>query len=640
MPANQARRLDPSRHIHYATAAIVAVIGAIAPACAPAESEQEPIATTTEAATAFPFCVDVVRGGFGTVADAQIAEWSSSTNFGGASTMYVGWFTLGTSRRGLVRFDLSFLPPGSTIQGATMRLRRNGTAVGGIDVRRVTAPWAENTVTYQSFANAFHPAVLASAPSNTTYSSFDLTALAQSWADGAPNYGVFLAPTPGLTGTTFRTSEFGDGLSRPTLHICFTPPPPPACQQVVCDPITKICSNVPVTDGTACDDGDACTQVDTCVAGSCTGADPVQCAAADACHLPGACDPATGTCSNPIAADGTCNVVFVTSAAYDGNLGGLAGADATCQAHAETAGVRGSFKAWLSDDAISAGDRLYHAATPYVLVDGTVVANDWAELASNFLAHPIDRTELGDSPTVFDTGCGPFAGVFTGTGAPNAFSVAGQNCNGWSTADGAVNALIGHALEANSHWTNLCSFQPCSTPTPLYCIEQPPRVFVTSTRYDGNLGGLAGADAKCQARADAAGLAGTFKAWLSDDAISAGDRLHHSALPYVLVDGTLVADDWNHLASNFLAHAIDQNELGGSPAVLDTGCGPFAGVFTGTGAPNAFSVLGQNCDGWSTADGAVNALIGHALEANSHWTNLCSFQPCNTPTPLYCVEQR
>ena len=47
---------------------------------------------------------------------------------------------------------------------------------------------------------------------------------------------------------------------------------------------------------------------DTCQAGTCTGANPVTCAATDACHAAGTCNPATGTCSNPAAANGTaCN---------------------------------------------------------------------------------------------------------------------------------------------------------------------------------------------------------------------------------------------------------------------------------------------------------------------------------------------
>jgi outer membrane protein assembly factor BamB len=60
-----------------------------------------------------------------------------------------------------------------------------------------------------------------------------------------------------------------------------------------------------VANGTACSDGNACTQTDTCQAGACVGASPITCAALDQCHLAGACDPGTGVCSNPAAADGT-----------------------------------------------------------------------------------------------------------------------------------------------------------------------------------------------------------------------------------------------------------------------------------------------------------------------------------------------
>jgi hypothetical protein len=55
-----------------------------------------------------------------------------------------------------------------------------------------------------------------------------------------------------------------------------------------------------------------------------------------------------------------------------------------------------------------------------------------------------------------------------------------------------------------------CEFPP----VPAAC--NPCKVFVTSTVHDGNLGGLAGADAICNSLASDAGLPGTYKAWLSD----------------------------------------------------------------------------------------------------------------------------
>jgi hypothetical protein len=72
-----------------------------------------------------------------------------------------------------------------------------------------------------------------------------------------------------------------------------------------CDPATGICSNPPKPDGSACNDGDLCTQTDTCQSGTCVGGNPVTCFAIDQCHNAGACDPATGQCSNPSKADGT-----------------------------------------------------------------------------------------------------------------------------------------------------------------------------------------------------------------------------------------------------------------------------------------------------------------------------------------------
>jgi hypothetical protein len=86
-------------------------------------------------------------------------------------------------------------------------------------------------------------------------------------------------------------------------------PAPDQCHTAgTCNPATGVCSNPAKADGTACNDGNACTQTDTCQAGVCVGANPKSCSASDQCHVAGTCDPATGTCSNPNATNGTgCN---------------------------------------------------------------------------------------------------------------------------------------------------------------------------------------------------------------------------------------------------------------------------------------------------------------------------------------------
>jgi hypothetical protein len=108
-----------------------------------------------------------------------------------------------------------------------------------------------------------------------------------------------------------------------------------ACARGVCDPVTGACAAEPINEGLACDDGDACTQTDTCQAGACVGSNPVDCVAQDQCHVAGVCDPLTGTCSNPAAADGTpCNADDNACTAGDTCQGGacVAGPAVVCPA--------------------------------------------------------------------------------------------------------------------------------------------------------------------------------------------------------------------------------------------------------------------------------------------------------------------
>ncbi|MFO0586909.1 MAG: hypothetical protein U0441_05195 [Polyangiaceae bacterium] len=75
-----------------------------------------------------------------------------------------------------------------------------------------------------------------------------------------------------------------------------------------CIPATGACTNPIKANGTSCSDGNACTQTDTCQSGACVGGSSVNCGASDPCHVAGTCNPATGVCSNPNKADGSaCN---------------------------------------------------------------------------------------------------------------------------------------------------------------------------------------------------------------------------------------------------------------------------------------------------------------------------------------------
>ena len=126
-------------------------------------------------------------------------------------------------------------------------------------------------------------------------------------------------------------------------------------------------------------------------------------------------------------------VVFASSGTYTGDLGGIAGADATCGLLAFNVGLSGSFKAWLGGDDFDTGANPLRTFTnplgPYVLVDGTQVAQSFTHLITGQLDSFIDLDEDGapaDDSSVW-TGVLP-------DGRPN-----GSDCSDWTTADEGAN---------------------------------------------------------------------------------------------------------------------------------------------------------------------------------------------------------
>ncbi|WP_028580903.1 hypothetical protein [Desulfogranum japonicum] len=152
-------------------------------------------------------------------------------------------------------------------------------------------------------------------------------------------------------------------------------------------------------------------------------------------------------------------------------------------------------------------------------------------------------------------------------------------------------------------------------------------VFVSNATFAGNLGGLAGADTQCQALAEAARLPGTYKAWLSSTSVSASSRFSHSDAPYILVDGTLIANNWNDLISGALASPISLDE-NGTPLLRP--------VWTGTKYTGEI-MEGTQCASW-IAGSYLSAQIGITSETNNDWTE-AGEEDCELQCSLYCFEQ-
>jgi len=158
-------------------------------------------------------------------------------------------------------------------------------------------------------------------------------------------------------------------------------------------------------------------------------------------------------------------------------------------------------------------------------------------------------------------------------------------------------------------------------------------VFISAAAVRNPIGSIANADTKCQTFADARNLGGTWKAWLSDGAVSASARLTHAIVPYRLLDGTLVANDWADLVDGSLAHAIDMDETGAS--VTRNGLD----VWTGTDAAGA-NFLDGSCANWTNASVSnPQSAMGRSDATSQDWAQ-ARMDTCDRTTPhLFCFEQ-
>jgi hypothetical protein len=164
---------------------------------------------------------------------------------------------------------------------------------------------------------------------------------------------------------------------------------------------------------------------------------------------------------------------FVTSAnpGKGGNLGGLAGADAHCQALAAAVGAGSkTWHAYLSTSTVNAKDRI--GSGPWFNAKGVQIAASVADLhsANNKISGETALTEKGTTPNYL-VGNPPAPAaqplqhdILTGTNEDGTAS--GATCNNWT--DGAdATATLGHADRMGRNpglnsWVNIHPSQGCS----------------------------------------------------------------------------------------------------------------------------------------------------------------------------------
>jgi hypothetical protein len=172
----------------------------------------------------------------------------------------------------------------------------------------------------------------------------------------------------------------------------------------------------------------------------------------------------------------------------------------------------------------------------------------------------------------------------------------------------------------------------CAAPVSIERNEK--TVFVTSVRFNGNLGGLKGADDKCQAQAnDPASIvpSGTYLAWLSDGTDSPNTRFTKSSHPYLLPDGTKIAENYTDLTDGSIQHFINIDSTGKT-----VGQNPF---WTGTNQDGTTVQPLRTCNGWKDLYTNAYGTIGSTGHTLTTWSSQ-TMQNCKTQrSRLACFQQ-
>jgi hypothetical protein len=170
---------------------------------------------------------------------------------------------------------------------------------------------------------------------------------------------------------------------------------------------------------------------------------------------------------------------------------------------------------------------------------------------------------------------------------------------------------------------------------PAYADQNEKTVFVTSAKFKGNLGGLTGADDKCQAEADGPASivpSGTYLAWLSDGFDSPDTRFTKSSHPYMLPDGTKIAEDFTDLTDGSILHKINSDPTGNRLGVQQ--------FWSSTNSDGTTAQRFVTCEGWTWTDTPTysRGMVGNTAKKTTLWSQYAR-EHCSVRRRLACFQQ-
>ena len=174
-------------------------------------------------------------------ADTQVHQGNASTNYGGYTLMQTG--IVSSSHRALgayIKFSLSSIPVGSTINSAKLRLYMEVSSGSLLSVSyglwRPLSNWSENSLTWSNQPSQSTRLHVITIGRENQYYEWDVKETVKKWLDSTyPNYGVYVSGTVADTEYTrsFRSREAAT--NKPELVINYSAPTP-TIPQIILNP--------------------------------------------------------------------------------------------------------------------------------------------------------------------------------------------------------------------------------------------------------------------------------------------------------------------------------------------------------------------------------------------------------------------
>lgn len=284
---------------------------------------------------------------------------------------------------------------------------------------------------------------------------------------------------------------------------------------------------------------------------------------------------------------------------------------------------------------------------------------------SSTIVQPIVQCTVNANCTSLNTNVTSCSGLNV-TWTANNYSCSGGNCVANQTT-----GMLRSCNDNNVGTTDSCSLGICSNIAITSCTNSDgycpsgctnsndndcssfvPTIFVTSANYTGGTLGadLNLSDFKCQTLANAVGFSGTWKAWISNctpvngcsTPYSPHTRMVHSNSPYVLPNGSIVANNWNDLTDGTILSQIIIDENGNNVGRMPVATGT---NYNGSNFNTSSDDSGRYCGNWV---GTTWFYGGYTDMIDYRWTARMNYSygvggyagiACNIPTKLYCLKQ-